>query len=141
MNSGNRRRPLRQVALGYAVAILPLGVFPLGTLMTLTACETEAQRIEHQDRVLVMDGFQKRPADTPERREALARLPVNHFVQRVDGNTVFYIYSDPTVCHCIYVGTQHAYDNYKADRQSVVIYPNDDPTLNWNAWGSWSAGN
>jgi hypothetical protein len=136
MKSGNPGRPVRGLALGCAVAILPLG-----TLATLTACESEAQRIEHQDRDLVTDGFQKQPANTPERREILTRLPVNHFVQRIDGSTIFYVYSDPTVCNCIYVGTQRAYDNYKADRQSVVIYPYDGSTADWNAWGPWPAGN
>jgi hypothetical protein len=118
MKSGNRNRPPSQVALRDAVAVLPLILLPLA-----------------------MDGFQEKVADNPERREMLTRLPANHFVERFDGNTVLYIYSDPTACHCIYVGTQQAYNNYKADRQSVVVYLNDDPTLDWNAWGPWPVGN
>jgi hypothetical protein len=102
----------------------------------VAACE-----IEHQGRALAADGFQKRPADTPERREMLSRLPVNHFVQRFDGSTITYIYSDPTVCNCIYVGTQSAYNNYKAVRQSVVIYSYEGAPSDWNAWGPWPAGN
>jgi hypothetical protein len=138
---GNCSRPSRQAVLRYAIAILPLTIPPLGTLTTLTACETEIQRSEHEDRVLATDGFKKEPADTPERREMLARLPVNHFVERVDGNAVFYVYSDPTACQCIYVGTQHAYDSYKADRQSVDVYSNDDPSLDWKVWGPWPSAN
>jgi hypothetical protein len=136
MKSGTPSGLPRRPALPCAVAILLLG-----TLAAVSACETEAQRIEHQDRSLVADGFQPKPADTPERQTMLSRLPVNHFVQRVDGGRSLYIYSDPTVCKCIYVGTQHNYDNYKADRQSVVILPYEGAAADWTVWGPWPAEN
>ncbi len=119
----------------WPATLLRLGALcTLGALCALTACETEAQRITHHDDALVRDGFQKKPADTPERQAMLSRLPVNHFVRLADGDTALYVYSDPTVCTCIYVGNQRAYDDYKADRQSTVIVPYDDANWNWHAW-------
>lgn len=136
MKSGNPCRVPCRLALPSSVVILLLG-----TLAAVSACETETQRIEHQDRALLADGFQPKPADTPERQAMLSRLPVSHFVQRLDGGRSLYIYSDPTVCKCIYVGTQHNYDNYKADRQSVVIFPYEGAAADWTVWGSWPAEN
>ena len=47
-----------------------------------------------------------------------AKLQTLHqFVQRVKGDTVHYVYADPLVCGCLYVGTQQAYDQYKRDQQ------------------------
>ncbi|GAA4497796.1 hypothetical protein [Gluconacetobacter tumulicola] len=73
----------------------------------------------------------------------LNRLPPHHFVRRTHGNAVFYVYADPTVCDCLYVGDQAAYDNYQsyrqqkmlADEQQMTAGEYRDATWNWNAWG------
>jgi hypothetical protein len=84
-----------------------------------------------------MDGFLEKRANTPERQTMLTRLPENHVVRQSDGDAVLYVYADPTVCDCIYVGTQRAFDNYKVARQLVVLYPYDDAKWNWTTWGAW----
>jgi hypothetical protein len=38
-----------------------------------------------------------RIADTAERQDMLNRLPANQIVQRVNGNSVHYVYADPVV--------------------------------------------
>jgi hypothetical protein len=123
----------------------------LGLLLgmgALTACQTQQQIVsEHEDN-LAAAGFVVRPANTPERQAMLKRLPPHKFVQRVSGDTVHYIYADPLVCGCLYVGTQQAFAQYKlheqqqnlADEQLMTAQTYSDPAWSWNAWGPWGPG-
>ena len=132
-------------------------VFAIGLL---TACQTPSQRVAHHENDLAVAGFLVRPANTPQRQTMLARLPAHKFVQRAKGDDVHYVYADPTVCKCLYVGTQTAYAKYQENKQSdrriaqlkrdlkdhnnaaedddfnAQIY--DDPAWDWSAWGPWS---
>ena len=114
----------------------------------LAACQTQQQIVsEHEDN-LAAAGFVVRPANTPERQAMLNRLPPHKFVQRVSGDTVHYIYADPLVCGCLYVGTQQAFAQYKlhqqqqnlADEQLMTAQTYSDPAWSWNAWGPWGPG-
>src|SRR6202020_1897165 len=79
----------------------------------LTACQTQQQIVTQREDNLAAAGFIIRPANTPERQAMLHRLPAHQFVQRINGDTVHYVYADPLVCGCIYVGTQQAYGQSK----------------------------
>jgi hypothetical protein len=69
----------------------------------LGGCLTQQQIVtEHEDN-LAAAGFVVKPANTPERQEMLKRLPPHRFVQRVNGDTIHYIYADPLVCGCRWV--------------------------------------
>ena len=111
----------------------------------LIACQSPQQRIEHHEDNLAAAGFVVRPANTPERQAMLARLPPHKFVQRVNGDVVHYVYADPSVCNCLYVGTQQAYNQYKRDQQQKRLADEQqmnadmysDAAWNWNAWGPW----
>jgi hypothetical protein len=114
-------------------------------LGALAACQTQQQKvIAHEDN-LAAAGFIVRPANTPERQAMLNRLPAHQFVQRVNGDTVHYVYADPLVCGCLYVGTQQAFNQYKrdqqqknlADEQQMTAQMYSDPAWSWNAWGPW----
>jgi hypothetical protein len=109
-------------------------------LGTLAGCETPTQRIQHEERDLQMDGFLRKPANTPERRAMLNRLTPNSLVRLPDEATPLYVSSDPTLCNCLYVGNQSAYNNYKADRQSLTDHPYDGGAWDWDAWGPWPEG-
>jgi hypothetical protein len=109
----------------------------------LAACQTQQQIVtEHEDN-LAAAGFVIKPANTPERQAMLSRLPPHRFVQRVNGDTIHYIYADPLVCSCLYVGTQQAFNQYKlyqqqknlADEQLMTAQTYSDPAWRWNAWG------
>jgi hypothetical protein len=117
----------------------------LVVISALAACQTQQQIVtEHEDN-LAAAGFIVRPANTPERQLMLVRLPAHHFVQRVNGDTVHYVYADPLVCDCLYVGTQQAYNQYKlhqqqqnlADENQMSAQMYSDAAWNWNAWGPW----
>lgn len=139
MHSTDSRRPrvaaLRRGAL--AALLLSLGF--------IAACQTAQERIEHHEDNLAAAGFIIRPANTPERQAMLQRLPAHKFVQRVHGDTIHYVYADPSVCGCLYVGTQQAYNQYKrdqqqkhlADEQQMSAAEYSDAAWSWNAWGPW----
>lgn len=129
----------------------------------ITACQTSSERVGKREDNLAVAGFLARPANTPERQAMLARLPAHKFVQHAKGDQIDYVYADPTVCKCLYVGSQAAYAKYVENRQSdqrikelkqalkehdnavaddafnAQVY--DDPAWNWSAWGgSWGPG-
>jgi hypothetical protein len=54
-------------------------------------------------------GFTVRYADTPEKRALLDRLPADKLVMRKRGGKTYYIYADPNICRCAYVGSPEAY--------------------------------
>jgi len=54
--------------------------------------------------------------NTPELRTRLDLLPPHQILQRVYEETIRYVYADPDVCGCLYVGSQQAYDLYQKQR-------------------------
>jgi hypothetical protein len=116
--------------------------------MAVTACESQTAIVTKNEDNLAAAGFVVRPANTPERVTMLNRLPPHQFVQRTSGDTVHYVYADPLVCGCLYVGTQQAYNQYKlhqlqqhlADEQLMTAQSYSDAAWNWNAWGPWGPG-
>jgi hypothetical protein len=122
------------------------GAIPLLLAMgVLSACQTQQQIVTEREDNLAAAGFIVRPANTPERQAMLNRLPPHQFVQRVNGDTVHYVYADPLVCGCLYVGTQQAFAQYKlheqqqnlANEQLMTAQAYSDPAWSWNAWGPW----
>jgi hypothetical protein len=111
----------------------------------LGACESVQHRItEHEDQ-LSAAGFIVKPANTSDRQAMLKRLPADRFVRRENGDMVHYVYADPIVCNCLYVGTQEAYNRFKAnefaqhlaDEQQLTVQTYADASWNWSAWGPW----
>jgi hypothetical protein len=117
-------------------------------IAALAACQTQQQQITQHEDKLSAAGFTVKPANTPERQAMLHKLPPNKFVQRTNGNDVHYVYADPVVCGCLYVGSQQAFNQYKrdeqqqhlADQQEMTAEMYSDPSWNWGAWGPWGAG-
>jgi hypothetical protein len=81
--------------------------------MTVAACETPQQKIASKENMLTAAGFKLRPINTPQRQAALQQLPPHKFSRKVNDGRVFYVYPDPTVCGCLYVGDQTAYTTYR----------------------------
>ena len=114
----------------------------------LSGCITAQQAVAQKEDNLAAAGFVIRPANTPERQAMLNRLPPHTFVKRVHGDVVHYVYADPLVCDCLYVGTQEAYGQYQrylqqkrlTDEQETTAQMYSDPAWNWGAWGPWGPG-
>jgi hypothetical protein len=111
----------------------------------LSACETQRERTSEQENNLSAAGFIIKPANTPERQAMLKKLPAGKFVRREHGDTIHYVYADPLVCGCLYVGTQEAYNKFKAnelarhlaDEQQITADTYADAAWSWGAWGPW----
>ncbi len=111
----------------------------------LSACQTTPPDVAAYEDNLAAAGFVKRVASTPQTQAMLARLPPNQFLIRQNGDTLHYVYADPLVCGCLYVGTQQAYDQYRAnqlqqqvlDEQRLIAQMYADDAWSWGAWGPW----
>jgi len=103
----------------------------------VTAC---AAQVQNKENLLAAAGFTVVPANTPQRQASLATLPSHKFVQQTRNNEVIFTYADPTICDCLYVGNQAAYDRYRqeafvkniANEQAMTAQMNE---MNWDGWG------
>jgi hypothetical protein len=71
---------------------------------------------EGADMHMVDAGFVMRPADTAAKLERLRRLPPLKFVGRARGGKHYFLYADPDVCKCLFVGNAAALKAYRAMR-------------------------
>ena len=117
----------------------------VGVLLSasLAGCAAQRQDVSQQENQLSAAGFTVRPANTPDRLAMLKRLPPDRFVQRTHGDMVTYVYADPLVCGCLYVGDQQAFGRYQqyvqamriADEQQLTAQLYNDPGWDWAGWG------
>jgi hypothetical protein len=111
--------------------------------LLLAGCQTTPPDVAAHEDKLAAAGFVMLLADTPERQAMLTRLPIDQFVIRQNGSSVHYVYADPIVCGCLYVGTQEAFDQYKASQEManlasqemLVAQMYEDESWSWGAWG------
>lgn len=101
----SRRRS--QFRLGTSAGLLLLG------LGALVANRTQHRVIMRREYNLSVAGFVVHPADTPGLRTNLDPLPPHQVLQRVQGGRIRYVYADPNVCDCLFVGSPQAYDLYQ----------------------------
>ncbi len=116
----------------------------LGIAILSTGC---TQAVVNKEDMMVNAGFQQVAANTPERKKALQTMPAHKFSMQIRDNKAVWIYPDPTICNCLYVGDQVAYDQYRrmmSERRSeneaqtaawlnannAMSYP-----VSWEAWG------
>jgi hypothetical protein len=134
---------VRSVIFSRAASAAVLVMLAAGVL---SACQTQAVATREDN--LAAAGFSVKPANTPELKAMLNRLPANRFVMRQNGSVVHYVYADPLVCGCLYVGTQQQYNQYVRDRQTQDLVDEQqmtaqmyqDANWNWNPWGPWGPG-
>jgi hypothetical protein len=114
--------------------------------MAVSACADQGPSVATREDRLAAAGFKMKPANTPKRQASLATLPPHKFVHQVRDGKVIYTYADPTICQCLYVGDQAAYDLYRqnvfqkhlADEQMMSAEMNQ-AAINSVDWGPWGA--
>ena len=128
----------RRVAVALALTALAL---------LCAGCASERARVEETEQMLAAAGFHVQPADTSERQAQLAALPPHKLLAQglqVGGSeTTGYVYADPDVCHCIYVGDEKAFQAFQqlafqkrlADEYLQAARMSDDARFDWNLWG------
>lgn len=112
-------------------------------LMT-SGCQSTAGMVQNKkEDMLAAAGFMLQPADTPAKLAALASLPPHKFVCQTKGQTVVYVYGDPTICKCVYFGNQQAYGAYRAmvfqqnlaDEQQMTASMQQQAAFDFGPWG------
>ena len=89
----------------------------------LAACANTGGAVSEKEDLLASAGFAPKKADTAARMASMKALPPHQFVTRTRKGRTLYLYADPTVCGCIYVGDQNAYNQYRqqmAARQTAT---------------------
>ena len=94
----------------------------VGAALVAAACaNTGGEATSQKDDMLLSAGFVSKKADATARMASLKSLPPHQFVARNRNGRTVYLYADPTVCGCVYVGDQNAYDQYRiAARQTAA---------------------
>ena len=85
---------------------------------SLTVCVAIADPAAAQEpatnNLFTAAGFTVQYADTPEKHAILRRLPPDKLVIRRRSGKTYYVYADPNICRCAYVGTPAAYRAYQS---------------------------
>jgi len=79
----------------------------------IVACANTAANIEKKEDLLAASGFSIQPASTPRRQALLEKLPPHRFVQRTKNGKAIFLYADPLVCDCLYIGNDKALGSYQ----------------------------
>jgi len=118
----------------------------LATAFALVGCAA-MRRHEARDTgdLLVSAGFTMKPASTPEQAQQLRAMPPLKLISQPKDGTVLYRYADPYSCHCLYVGDQQAYAEYKrlalqkqiADERLEAAEAEESAAVDWGLWGPW----
>jgi len=116
----------------YRVAVASFDFMADGEWTTLTT-----------EQLLTAAGFDKKVADTPERLAHLERLtPARKLVAHRRDGKLYYVYADPEMCKCLYVGTatqyQVALEKRLANEELVAMQEHqEDDALLWALWAPW----
>ena len=111
----------------------------LGVFAALAACAGLPETPEH---MMVSSGFTTKSVTTPAQKASFAKLPQSGFTTMTDKGKTLWVYrADPTICTCIYVGDQQAYNTYL--KKAAAKPPIEDMiqggsvlggVQNYNAW-------
>jgi hypothetical protein len=120
----------------------------LGLCVAAAACQSPQQKIAGKEDMMTAAGFKFVPANTPARQQAFKQLPAHRFSRQIRDGRVFYVYPDPTVCVCLYVGDQNAYALYRknmfdkqlADEQQMTAQEMEMNSWDWGPWGGYPMG-
>jgi hypothetical protein len=120
----------------------------LGLCVAVAACQSPQQKIANKEDMMTAAGFKFVPANTPQRQANFKLLPAHKFARQIKDGRVFYVYPDPTVCVCLYVGDQNAYATYRknmfdkqlADEQQMTAQDMEMYSFDWGPWGGYPYG-
>lgn len=108
-------------------------------VLSAAGCGTMRRSEAVRDQPMLEDaGFRSVLADTPERAELLRRLPPDRVTEVRRGERLFYLFPDPDLCRCLYVGSSDEYDEYQRLRFQSG-HP-QQPPLPWNEGESAGIG-
>jgi hypothetical protein len=72
-------------------------------------CESNTK---FKEDLLASSGFKPIPPTTPARLASMKSLPPHKLTKTTYKGRTVWVYPDPTICACLYIGNQAAYDAY-----------------------------
>jgi hypothetical protein len=98
---------------------------------------------ETTEQLLAAAGFDHKLADTQEKLANLQTLtPARKLVPQERDGRLYYVYADPDLCKCLYVGTAAQYEQARekqlANDQLIAAQDNLSVPILWGLWGDWS---
>ena len=108
----------------------------------VTACQSNSQFSEN---MLSSSGFKPVTPTTSAQVASLQSLPPHKLTRTTHKGRTLWVYPDPTVCGCLYVGDQAAYDAFAQkqrqrnalDMMSITVPP-DASAVQWD-FSPWPA--
>jgi hypothetical protein len=98
-------------------------VASLGLAIAVADCAGLPETPEH---MMASSGFKTKSVTTQAQKVSFDKLPQGGFTKMVDKGKTLWVYrADPTICTCIYVGDQQAYNTYL--KKAAVKPPIEDP--------------
>ena len=115
------------------------GLFVSLIVLAAAGCLTmQAAGTRSTEQILSAAGFHIEAADTPEKLADLQTLPARQVLPWTQDGKTSYVYPDPSVCHCLYVGSEPEYQQYQRLRlQKDIADEESSAALNWGSWGAW----
>ena len=110
----------------------------LGLCVAMAACESNTK---FKEDMLSSAGFKATAPKTPTQVAMLKNLLPHKLTKTTYKGKTVWLYSDPTICGCLYVGNQIAHDAYlrKQTQQAMLDMKNvpvPDEAGNWD-FNSW----
>lgn len=112
-----------------------LGLFMVG-------CAHHERRTVAMEETLAAAGFQRKPADTPEKLNHVRGLPQHKVIPVDRQGQVKYVWADAKDCKCLYVGTEPEYQEFARLALQEKIAREYYEAAKWNEsaaydWGAW----
>jgi hypothetical protein len=125
---------MRAGALVSSLGAAVLCIFSIEPL-SATGEEVSLPFLEKNSFYLTSAGFRVKFANNPAGQKALKAIPPHRFVIHTVNGTAHYLFADPKLCVCIFVGNKDNYLNYRSIlAQPLGAPPNDvGPNYKTNA--------
>jgi uncharacterized protein YceK len=125
-------------------------LFLFAALLTLSGCSTVQHEIKESstrsmESQLRAAGFKIMMADTAERQRMLNSLPPETVTRIPRPDNVYYIYPDPDVCSCLYVGRESEFEKLQqlsadmaTSNQAMITHEiEENQQAGWSPSGPW----
>lgn len=128
-----------------------IGWMPILPSLLLGCVSIERSAPRGMETELSLAGFKVMAADTAEKQKMLHTLPPRAITRIVRPDNTYYIYADPDLCACLYVGREAEYDHFTrlgaerqlSDQQLAANEVEQGAAAGWSPsgpWGLWGWG-
>ena len=96
-----------------AIAVLALGL--------LACAPNPDQQTASKENRLLAAGFKKRPIGTEAQLADFRQIPAHLIRPATWRGKIVYVYADPNMCGCLYIGSKTAYNSYVQGAQTRFV--------------------